>query len=78
MTVSPTARCEVEPESCSGGSGKPVAAGWGRCLSGDGQVRDPTTWTVLQHDGPNHLGLWYNVLPEQQMAGLLTVLLVAF
>ena len=22
----------------------------------------PTTWTVLQHDGPNHLGLCYNGL----------------
>ena len=21
-------------------------------------VRDPTTWTIFQHDGPNHLGLW--------------------
>ena len=21
-------------------------------------VRDPTTWTTLQHDGPDHLGLW--------------------
>ena len=20
-------------------------------------VRDPTTWTVTRHDGPNHLGL---------------------
>ena len=28
----------------------------------------PQTWTILQHDGPNHLGLWYNVLPEHQMA----------
>ena len=26
-------------------------------------VRDPTTWTVFQHDGPNHLGLWCNVAP---------------
>ena len=25
------------------------------------EVRDPTTWTIHQHDGPNHLGLWYNV-----------------
>ena len=32
------------------------------------QVRDPTTWTMFQQDGPNHLGLWYNALPEQQMA----------
>ena len=21
-------------------------------------VRDPMTWTILQEDGPNHLGLW--------------------
>ena len=20
-------------------------------------VRDPTTWTIIRHDGPNHLGL---------------------
>ena len=24
----------------------------------------PTTWTILQHDGPNHLGLWCNALPR--------------
>ena len=31
-------------------------------------VRDPTTWTISisQKDGPNHLGLRYNVLPEHQ------------
>ena len=23
----------------------------------DKEVRDPTTWTILQKDGPNHLGL---------------------
>ena len=22
-----------------------------------GMVRDPTTWTITRHDGPNHLGL---------------------
>ena len=27
------------------------------------KVRDPTTWTILQKDGPNHLGLMYNALP---------------
>ena len=27
------------------------------------QVRDPTTCTTLQPDGPDHLGLWYNALP---------------
>ena len=26
-------------------------------------VRDPTTWSILQHEGPNHLGLWYNAAP---------------
>ena len=31
-------------------------------------VRDPTTWTILQQDGPNHLGLLYNALPEHQIA----------
>ena len=31
-------------------------------------VRDPTTWTILQKDGPNHLGLPYNELHEHQMA----------
>ena len=31
-------------------------------------VRNPTTWTILRHDGPNHLGLRYNVLPAHQMA----------
>ena len=36
----------------------------------------PTTWTVLQQDGPNHLGLWYNVLPEHHMA-LITSFLCA-
>ena len=29
-------------------------------------VRDPTTWTILQQYGPNHLGLWYNALPEHK------------
>ena len=24
----------------------------------EGKVRDPTAWTILQQDGPNHLGLW--------------------
>ena len=31
-------------------------------------VRPPTTWTVLQQDGPNHLGLWHSLLPEHQLA----------
>ena len=28
----------------------------------------PTAWTILQEDGPNHLGLRYNELHEHQMA----------
>ena len=28
----------------------------------------PTTWTIFQQDGPSHLGLRYNALPEHQMA----------
>ena len=24
----------------------------------------PTTWTILQHDGPDHLGLRHNAFPE--------------
>ena len=35
-------------------------------LKNSDQVRDPTTWTILRHDGPNHLGLWCNALPGQQ------------
>ena len=31
-------------------------------------IAAPTTWTVLQKNGPNHLGLWYNMLPWHQMA----------
>ena len=32
-------------------------------------VRDPTTWTITRHDGPDHLGLGCNVaLLEHQMA----------
>ena len=30
----------------------------------------PTTWTIIQQDGPNHLGLWCNMLPEYQMAAI--------
>ena len=32
------------------------------------QWRRPARWTILQHDGPNHLGLLYNALPGHQMA----------
>ena len=40
----------------------------GKFSDGLVQVRDPTTWTALQHDGPNHLGLRLNALPGHQMA----------
>ena len=26
-------------------------------LNSDAPVRDPTTWTIIRHDGPNHLVL---------------------
>ena len=32
------------------------------------EVRDLTTWTILQKDGPNHHVLRHNVLPPHQMA----------
>ena len=32
------------------------------------EVRSPTTRTILQKDGPNHLGLRRNALPEHQMS----------
>ena len=32
------------------------------------QVRDPIAWTITRHEGPNHLGLWCDALPEHQMA----------
>ena len=36
---------------------------------GRGKVWDPTTtWTILQQDGPDHLGLWTNAIPGRQMA----------
>ena len=43
----------------------PAASPW---LGEDVAVRDLTTWTVLQNDNPNHLGLRCNALPEHQMA----------
>ena len=45
----------------------------GQMIVRNDQVRDPTTWTILRHDGPNHLGdccaMW---LPEHQMALITT------
>ena len=34
------------------------------------RARIHTTWTVLRHDGPDHLGLWCNALPRIQTARL--------
>ena len=34
----------------------------------DAKVRDPARWTILQQDGPDHLGFWYKALPEHQVA----------
>ena len=43
---------------------RPPQARWDRPARPLPLVRDPTTWTILQHDGPNHLVLWCNVLPD--------------
>ena len=36
-------------------------------------VRDLTTWTILQNDDPNHLGMRCTALPETQMALIISV-----
>ena len=36
-------------------------------------VRGPTTWTILQQNGPNHLGLCYNMLPCHQIAAITSI-----
>ena len=46
------------PLTGTGGALKPTCSGTddvatGNCVS----VRDPTTWTITRHDGPDHLGL---------------------
>ena len=45
----------------------PTAQARSASASGCAPVRDPTTRTILQQDGPNHLGLWYNALPEHKI-----------
>ena len=40
---------------CGKGVHAMMGSGW---RSDEHTVRDLTTWTVLQQDGPNHLGLW--------------------
>ena len=35
------------------------------CPDGSVPGVNPTTWTVLQQDGPNHLGLRHNAFPGQ-------------
>ena len=55
--------------ACVQDCGVDAAGGVQRCPDGwrgnsdgslciEAQVRDPTTWTTLQYDGPNQLGLW--------------------
>ena len=45
-------------------SGCPAGTRW----SSSQGCGHPTTWIILQQDGPDHLALWYNALPEHQMA----------
>ena len=50
-------------------SGPPVImAQAGSGLSEEEEVRDLATWTVLQNDDPNHLGLRCNAFPGHHMA----------
>ena len=69
MTVSPMAQAGLSrseptrPAPASTSSRPPRATRPAR--SGCGS---PATWTALQQDGPNHLGLRCNELPEHQMA----------
>ena len=42
------------------------AGSWG--FDTETQVRAPITWTILQNDGPDHLGLRCGALTEHQMA----------
>ena len=44
---------------------KPKLNGRDRSVTAQ-SVREPTTRAVLQHDDPNHLGLWWNALPEHR------------
>ena len=37
------------------------------------QVRDPTAWNITRRDGPNHLRLWLNEIPEHLMALITSV-----
>ena len=36
--------------------------------NGSMMVRGSTNMDTTRHDGPNHLGLWCDALPEHQMA----------
>ena len=42
--------------------------GGGHRAQDRGVHESATAWTILQQDGPNHLRLWYNALPDYQMA----------
>ena len=37
-------------------------------VAAEARVRDLSTWTILQNDGPSHLGLRCNALPAHQIA----------
>ena len=56
-----TARCLLMPHGVPGGSPSGSCSLHWRTESPPERkvslVRDPTTWTVNRHDGPNHLGL---------------------
>ena len=54
-------RCQERPGECGGDGQRRLAAGvdvpdWGWYMG----TPPHTTWTILQHDGPNHLGLCCN------------------
>ena len=64
MDVGPCSK--YKPTSSSNGPdrlGLPQVINKKYCHCQTGSVRDPTTLTILQHDDPNHLGLWCNVAP---------------
>ena len=59
------------PEPCGGENVKPTQDAFpAQSCSAAPTVRRASAnlWTILQYDGPNHLGLWRNALPGHQMA----------
>ena len=64
----PTAQADACGELCAATAGCNafnVAKAGGRCCL---KVRGTPTWTIPQHHRPDHLRLWYNELPELQIA----------